>query len=307
MAWVAVAIGGSAVVGAYTSNKAAKTQARSIDAAGQIQEDAAIRAAEIQAASARESAQIQQRIADQQMALEREQFNRQLALQEGQFNRQVELQQPWHTAGKNALTQLVPLASNYTPFGMEQFQADPGYSFRMDEGMKALERSAAARGGLLSGGMMKGIQRFGQGLASDEYTNAFNRYQVERNARLNPLQSLAGMGQTSAGQIGQAGQAMTSGIGQAGQAMTSGIGQAGQSLASGMTGINQNMANNLTNINQNAASNAANTVSNTAQARASGYVGQANALTSALNTGLNYYQSQQLMNMLKPSMVLGGS
>lgn len=282
--WVAGAVVASTAISANAASKAAKSQARSIDAAGQIQQDAAIRAAEIQAASARDSARIQQRIAEQQMALERE-----------QFNRQVELQQPWHTAGKNALTQLVPLASNYTPFGMEQFQADPGYSFRMDEGMKALERSAAARGGLLSGSAMKGIQRFSQGLASDEYTNAFNRYQTERNARLNPLQSLAGMGQTSAGQIGQAGQSMTSGIGQAGQA-----------LASGMTGINQNMANNLTNINQNAASAAGNAITGAAQARASGYVGQANALTSALNTGLNYYQSQQLMNMLKPSMVLGG-
>ena len=285
--WVAGAVVASTAINANAAGKAAKSQARSAEAAGQVQQDAAIRAAEIQASAARNSSRIQQQIAEQQMALERE-----------QFNRQVELQQPWHTAGKNALTQLVPLASNYTPFGMEQFQADPGYSFRMDEGMKALERSAAARGGLLSGGAMKGIQRFSQGLASDEYTNAFNRYQTERNARLNPLQSLAGMGQTSAGQIGQAGQSMTSGIGQAGQA-----------LASGMTGINQNMANNLTNINQNAASASANAITGAANARASGYVGQANALNSALSTGLNFYQGQQMMNMLRPTtapMTYGG-
>jgi len=285
--WVAGAVVASTAISANAAGKAAKSQARSAEAAGQVQQDAAIRAAEIQAASARESAQIQQRIAEQQMALERE-----------QFNRQIELQQPFHTAGVNALNQLVPLASNYTPFGMEQFQADPGYSFRMSEGMKALERSAAARGGLLSGSGMKNIQRFGQNLASDEYTNAFNRYQIERNARLNPLQSLAGAGQTSAGQIGQAG-----------QVMTAGIGQAGQSLASGMTGINQNMANNLTNINQNAARATGDAITGAAQARASGYVGQSNALTNALNTGLNFYQSQQMMNMLKPTtvpMIYGG-
>jgi hypothetical protein len=99
----------------------------------------------------------------------------------------------------------------------------------MSEGMKGLERSAAARGGLLSGSMLKGIQRFGQDLGSQEYMNAFNRYQAERNARLNPLQSLAGMSQTSTNQLGAAGQAMASGVGEA-------MGAAGQARASGYMG-----------------------------------------------------------------------
>jgi hypothetical protein len=99
-------------------------------------------------------------------------------------------------------------------FGMDQFQADPGYAFRMAEGMKALERSAAARGGLISGGAMKGIQRFGQDLASQEYTNAFNRYQAERTARLNPLLSLAGAGQITSQQLGQAGMQLGQNIGE---------------------------------------------------------------------------------------------
>jgi hypothetical protein len=133
------------------------------------------------------------------------------AAQERMFNRQVELQEPFRQAGVNALPELVE-ASRYTPFGMEQFQADPGYGFRLKEGLRALESSAAARGGLLSGNTMRGITRYGQGLASDEYTNAFNRYQAERAARLNPLQSLAGMGQTNAAnlanQAGTYGQAM---------------------------------------------------------------------------------------------------
>jgi hypothetical protein len=229
-----------------------------------------------------------------------------MALEREQFNRQVELQQPFRTAGVNALNQLAPLASNYTPFGMDQFQADPGYSFRMDEGMKALERSAAARGGLLSGSAMKGIQRFGQGLASDEYTNAFNRYQTERNARLNPLQSLAGVGQTATQQIGQAGQAMTSGMGQTGQSMAANLGNLYTSGASNLGNIATSSASNLGNIYTSTAANNANLLMGGANARASGYVGQANALTSALNTGLNYYQGQQMMNMLKPTITYGG-
>jgi hypothetical protein len=91
-------------------------------------------------------------------------------------------------------------------FGPEQFSKDPGYGFRLAEGQKALERNAAARGGLISGGALKAAQRFGQEMGTQEYTNAFNRYQIERNARLGPLQSLAGFGQTSVNQLGQAGQ-----------------------------------------------------------------------------------------------------
>jgi len=181
--------------------------------------------------------------------------------QERMFERQVELSEPWRKAGEQALNKLIPL-TDYQNFGMDQFRADPGYSFRMSEGMKGLERSAAARGGLLSGATLRGIQRFGQDLGSQEYTNAFNRYQTERAARLQPLQSLAGVGQTTAQQIGQAGMQTAQNIGE-----------------TQMSG---------------------------AAARASGYVGQANALTGALNTGLNYYQGQQLMNRLAPSGGGGG-
>ena len=182
--------------------------------------------------------------------------NRAADLQMQQFERQVELQEPWRQAGITALNKLTPLATEYTPFGMDQFQQDPGYAFRMKEGMKALERSAAARGGLLSGGMLRGAQEYGQGLASQEYMNAFNRYQAERNARLNPLQSLAGVGQTATNQLGQAGQTMAGNVGQA-------MGAA-------------------------------------AQARASGYVGGANALSQGLGTYLNYQQGQNFLNAMRP-------
>lgn len=260
--WVAGAVVGSAVINADAARKAAKTQADAAKKASQLQSDAGAQAAEIQ-----------QEIAESQIAEQRR-----------QFDRTEELQRPFYTAGVGALNQLAPMVSNYTPFGMDQFKADPGYSFRMDEGMKALERSAAARGGLLSGGMMKGIQRFGQGLASDEYTNAFNRYQTERAAKLNPLQSLAGVGQTTAQQVGQAGQTMASNIGQ----------------------VSQTMGTNLGNIYASTANSLANNAMSGAAARASGYVGQTNALTGALNTGLNYYQNQQMLNRLTPTMTYGG-
>jgi len=149
-------------------------------------------------------------------------------LQERQFERQVELQAPFREAGVRALPEL-EAASRYTPFDIQQFGFDPGYGFRLSEGQKALDRQAAARGGLISGGALKAAQRFGQEMGSQEYTNAFNRYQTERQARLNPLQSLAGMAQTSVGQLGAAGQAMASGVGEAGM-------QAANARASGYMG-----------------------------------------------------------------------
>jgi hypothetical protein len=155
--------------------------------------------------------------------------NRAADLQQDQFERQVELQAPYRQAGERALTKL-EAASDYTPFGMSQFQQDPGYAFRLSEGQKALDRQAAVRGGLMSGGALKAAQRYGQEMGSQEYTNAFNRYQTERNARLNPLQSLAGVGQTSVNQLGAAGQNYATNVGNA-------LGAAGQAQASGYIGM----------------------------------------------------------------------
>ena len=136
------------------------------------------------------------------------------ALQERMYNENLKRQQPFYEAGVNALPELVQ-ASKYTPFSMAQFQADPGYGFRLSEGQKALERSAAARGGLISGGQLKAATRYGQEMASNEYTNAFNRYQQERQARLGPLQSLTGTAQTTANTIGNVGTTMAGNVGEA--------------------------------------------------------------------------------------------
>jgi hypothetical protein len=210
---------------------------------------ATVGSALIGGSASRSAARSQERAAD-----------RSTEAQERMFERQVALQEPFRQAGVNALPELVE-ASRYTPFGMEQFQQDPGYGFRMREGLRALENTAAARGGLLSGNQMRGITRFGQELGSQEFTNAFNRYQAERAARLNPLQSLAGMGQTTATNV-------------AGQA-----GQLGQNIGANIIGAGN--------------------------ARASGYMGTANAISNALGQGLNYYQGQQMMNRMFPQQPAG--
>lgn len=57
----------------------------------------------------------------------------------------------------------------------EDMYADPGYDARMKEGMKALQRSAAAKGTLLTGGTAKALQEYGQDYASNEYDKVFGR------------------------------------------------------------------------------------------------------------------------------------
>lgn len=214
---VAVAIIGSAVVGGAVSmsasSKAAKAQRQSAEAAAQQQQSA---------------------------------FDKQTALQEpfrqGGLTAQNEIMQLLGIGGDKAAAGYGSMAQ---PFGTSQFQQDPGYAFRQAEGMKALERSAAARGNLMSGSTLKGIQRFGQDLASQEYQNAFNRYQVERAAKLNPLQSLMGSGQSSAnvltGAAGQLGQGLAGSEMAAGQARASGyVGQA-NALNQALSGVTNYM------------------------------------------------------------------
>jgi hypothetical protein len=110
------------------------------------------------------------------------------------------------------------------PFSMADYQADPGYAFRLSEGTKALERSAAARGGLLSGGTLRETQRYGQGLASQEYQNAYDRYIGQNLQQYNMLAEQQRLGQSAA--AGQAAQA--SNYGTAGAAgLTGAAGTAG--------------------------------------------------------------------------------
>jgi len=154
--------------------------------------------------------------------------DRATALQQRMYEENVARQKPFYDVGVNALPELVA-ASKYTPFSMDQFQQDPGYAFRIKEGQKRLDRSAAARGGLISGAALKAATEYGQEMGSQEYMNAFNRYQTERQNRLQPLQSLTGMSQTTANTLGTAGQNMAGNVGNA--YMQSGVNQGNALLA----------------------------------------------------------------------------
>lgn len=129
------------------------------------------------------------------------------------FDEQRKDAQPWRDAGGRALGGLEN-SDFQRDFTMRDFQADPGYAFRLAEGQKAIERSAAARGGLNSGATLKSLARFNQDTASQEYQNAYNRFNTDRDRRFNRLSNLAGLGQTANAQIGAAGQNYANQVGQ---------------------------------------------------------------------------------------------
>ena len=132
------------------------------------------------------------------------------ALQRQMFDEQKAMTAPYREGGvtaQNRLMELLGIGTNtggadYGKYGrdfsMSDFQVDPGYAFRLSEGQKGLDRQAAARGGLISGGALKAATRYGQDMGSQEYGNAYSRYQTNRTNQLQPLGNIATMGANAA-------------------------------------------------------------------------------------------------------------
>ena len=133
-----------------------------------------------------------------------------------QYYQNREDMQPWRDAGQQALDQMsagtVAGGDFNRDFTLADFTKDPGYDFRMQQGQQALDRSAAARGGALSGAAIKGQTRYGQDYASGEYQNAYNRFNNDRTQRFNRLASLAGVGQTATRDVAQQGAQVASNV-----------------------------------------------------------------------------------------------
>lgn len=147
-----------------------------------------------------------------------EALQRAARIQEQMYNDQVSRSQPYLNAGNVANNQYLqylglggsPQAANYgmyaQPFSMKNFQQDPGYTFRLGEGLKAINQQFAGRGGIGSGAALKAISNYGQNAASQEYQNAYNRYYNDRNQMLAPLSELTNRGYNASNQLGQFGQ-----------------------------------------------------------------------------------------------------
>jgi len=233
-----------------------------------------------------QAANAQENAAAQSAAVQREMAANSIAAQKEMYQQGRTDLQPYREGGVTAQNQLMQMlgiggdttAANYgkysKDFGMSDFTTDPGYQFRLEQGMKALNASAAARGMGVSGANIKGATEYGQNLGSQEYQNAFNRYQTNRTAQLAPLQGLYAGGQAAA--AGSAAQA----------------GALGTNLGNTYTGLGQGIAQ-------------ADVAAGNAQA--SGYLNQSNAVTNALNQGMSSYIMSNYLGGIGGGGGLGGA
>jgi hypothetical protein len=272
-------------------------------------------AANTQANAARESGALAKETADQQLALQREQFDKATALQTRQYEEGVARQQPFLTAGTNALARMQageftqPAAFNANDpryaqpgafsFGANDFQADPGYAFRLSEGQKALERSAAARGGLISGGALKAASRYGQDMGSQEYQNAYARALTGYGTNVDRSNTAFSRGLTGYNaDVARAdtGYNRLAGMAGVGQTTTQQLNAAGQNMASSIGAAGQNYATGASNTLGNYGTAAGNAIMGAGNATAAGQMGVANTLASGLQTAASSYQNQKNFN-----------
>jgi len=219
---IGAAVVGSAIVGGATSYLGSKSQAK-----------AAGKASDAQVQANREN----------------------IAFQKEIFEQQREDNAPWREIGAESLEELRAgvQSGEFNPGDFNfKFKADPGYQFRRQEGINALDASAAARGRLQSGAQARAVTRYGSELASQEYSNAFNRatteYQLDannKNAQFNRLATLANVGQVANSADQQARSNMASNVSASttatGNALAQGAINKGNARASAYQGIGQSI------------------------------------------------------------------
>lgn len=134
---------------------------------------------------------------------------------------------PFRGLGTNAVNMIGRLyGPNGPQEGWRDFLNSPDYQFRFGEGTRALENSAAAKGNLLSGNFARGITEFGQGLASNEFGNYYNRLFGQAQLGAGTAANSANNATAMSGQVGQS-------YGNVGQAGASGYVGAVNALSSG--------------------------------------------------------------------------
>lgn len=187
MSWVAVGVAGATLVGSIYSSNQQKGAAR---AAANAQQNAA---------------------------------NQAIQQTEQNYNRTATNLDPYITSGQNALGTMNALNSG----DYSSFKESPDYQFALSQGLQGLDRSAAARGSLYSGGHSADILGYAQGLASQNYNSYYNR-----------LAGLAGMGQNAATNLGSIGTGNAASIG----SYLTGAGNAQANAAYNTANANSNMA-----------------------------------------------------------------
>ena len=187
----AIGAGGSILGGLFGKNgakSAAKTQAEAAERAGQHVEDVTREVNPQIGVAADQAATGVRQVADEAASGVTD-----------ATTRANERLNPYADLGTQAVNALALRLSEFdrTPT-MEDLEIDPGFAFRLEEGEKALARSGAVRGNALGGSALKSLARYSQGVASDEYQKAFDRYRTSVNDRFERLTGVADRGQAAA-------------------------------------------------------------------------------------------------------------
>lgn len=215
---------------------------------------------------AKNAANTQSKAATDAATLQAQSNREALDFENKKYEEQKALQAPFIESGKKALGEL----ETFKPFQApgSEFTQDPGYQFRVAEGMKAIERSAASKGTVANPATQKALLRFNQDTASGEYGNVYARRAAEYQNTYDQLASRAGLGRSSSSDLATS-------AGRAGDTGATLISAGGRDAATG--------------------------VLNAGAARASGYVGSANAYSAipgAIGNNINDWLTySQLMKM----------
>jgi len=217
----------------------------------------------------------------------------------------VGYQQPYMQTGTQATNQL---AAMYAPGGqygqmptIAQIQMDPSYAWRFQQGQQATQNAIAAGlgGASVGGSALKAINDYGQNAASQEYSNAYNRFMQQAQLQTGALQNLAGTGasaaQTASQLAGQTGNTLAQGAYGTGQNQAQAALNTGGNIGQAYTGNLPTMAA-LTGTSPYGSA-----MENAAQARASGYVGGTSALGNALQGGVNGMLAYSMLNRMPQS------
>jgi len=205
--------------------------------------------------ASKKAAKAQQEGAAQASAVAKDTADRQLELQREIWEKQQKDQQPYQEQGAwgiNTLGNLMksgagqlnnPLDLYLKSKGLSggQFNTNnPAYQFQLKQGQQALDRSSAARGMGYSGAQMKASQAYGQGLASQQYDKEYNRATSEFTDYYNRLAGLSQGGQQAASTLGSYGNQYATGasntLGSLGGYLQNNLGQAANARASGYIG-----------------------------------------------------------------------
>jgi hypothetical protein len=220
--------------------------------------------------ASKKAAKAQEEGAAQANATAKDISEQQLDLQRQIWEQQQKDQAPWLKEGQTGITKLGALMGNGDPFkdylakaglaGGQFNQSNPQYQFLLKQGQNQLDRNNASSGMGYSGSQLKAAQQFGQGLASQQYDNEYNRVAKEYFNKYDQAANQFGNYYNRLAALAQGGQQAVQATGNQGA-------QYGQNVGGTLGSLSTQLQNNIGQLGN---------------ARASGYIGQANAITGGL-------------------------